>query len=172
MFLNVPLRFINSIAVIGLLLVISHSSANAQETNANDNDAAIQKGVQIILSMQEGEEKDQWPYEGVYRVRGVIPIGYQVGGTAIAGDALILAPGYEEDTKRQEAVKRGATFIVNSIDHKLMAHNFESGYDVRGWADIHNLLGAEMSMASQEILKVVLLNAKAEVISVQEVYQA
>ena len=38
-------------------------------------------------------------------------------------------------------------------------------------ADIHNLLGAEMAVASQEKLRVVLLNAKAEVISVQEVYQ-
>ena len=42
---------------------------------------------------------------------------------------------------------------------------------IRSPADIHNLLGAEMSMASQEYLKVVLLNSKAEVISVQEVYQ-
>ena len=42
---------------------------------------------------------------------------------------------------------------------------------IRTPADVHNLLGAEMSMASQEKLKVVLLNAKAEVISVQEVYQ-
>ena len=42
---------------------------------------------------------------------------------------------------------------------------------IRTPADIHNLLGAEMSVASQEKLRVVLLNAKAEVISVQEVYQ-
>ena len=42
---------------------------------------------------------------------------------------------------------------------------------IRTPADIHNLLGAEMAVASQEKLKVVLLNAKAEVISVQEVYQ-
>ena len=42
---------------------------------------------------------------------------------------------------------------------------------IRTPADIYNLLGAEMAMASQEKLKVVLLNAKAEVISVQEVYQ-
>jgi DNA repair protein RadC len=42
---------------------------------------------------------------------------------------------------------------------------------IRGPADIHNLMGAEMAMASQEKLRVVLLNAKAEVISVQEVYQ-
>jgi DNA repair protein RadC len=42
---------------------------------------------------------------------------------------------------------------------------------IRNPEDIHNLLGAEMSMATQEKLKVVLLNAKAEVIAVQEVYQ-
>jgi DNA repair protein RadC len=42
---------------------------------------------------------------------------------------------------------------------------------IRNPEDIHNLLGAEMSMASQERLRVVLLTAKAEVISVQDVYQ-
>ena len=42
---------------------------------------------------------------------------------------------------------------------------------IRTPADIHNLLGAEMSMAAQQKLEVVLLNTRAEVISVHEVYQ-
>ena len=42
---------------------------------------------------------------------------------------------------------------------------------IRTPADIHNLLGAEMSMTVQQKLEVVLLNTRAEVISVHEVYQ-
>ena len=42
---------------------------------------------------------------------------------------------------------------------------------IRTPADIHNLLGAEMSMAAQQKLEVVLLNTKAEVVSAHEVYQ-
>ena len=59
-------------------------------------DAAVTRGVKVILECQEGAE---WPYEGVYRTneggrRAVIPIGYRVGGTAIASLALIEAPGF------------------------------------------------------------------------------
>ena len=42
---------------------------------------------------------------------------------------------------------------------------------IRTPADIHNLLGAEMSMTVQQKLEAVLLNTRAEVISVHEVYQ-
>ena len=122
-----------------VIMALLEVPAAAQETKPTDNEKAIARGVEIILSMQEGEEKDQWPYEGVYRVRGAIPIGYQVGGTAIAGNVLVIAPGYEDDPDRQAAIKRGATFIVNSIDHKLMAHHFEAGYDVRGWGYAYGL---------------------------------
>ncbi|MCH8823157.1 MAG: hypothetical protein IH984_06570 [Planctomycetes bacterium] len=132
MLLNVSLKLLLSIALLEV-------SAIAQETKSTDSQAAIARGVEIILSMQEGEGKDQWPYEGVYRVRGAIPIGYQVGGTAIAGNALLLAPDYGDDPDRQAAIKRGATFIVNSIDHKLMAHHFEARYDVRGWGYAYGL---------------------------------
>ena len=122
-----------------VIMALLEAPAAAQETKPIDNEKALARGVEIILSMQEGEEKDQWPYEGVYRVRGAIPTGYQVGGTAIVGNALLLAPGYEDDPDRQAAIKRGATFIVNSIDHKLMAHHFEAGYDVRGWGYAYGL---------------------------------
>ena len=42
---------------------------------------------------------------------------------------------------------------------------------IRTPADIHNLLGAEMSVPAQQKLDVVLINARAEVISVHEVCQ-
>jgi len=92
-------------------------------------DRAIARGVEILLSMQEGEPNAEWPYEGVYRVPGerneppVIPIGYRVGGTAIVALSLVQAPGYEDDVARIAAVDRALAFIVESIDHPLMAHH-------------------------------------------------
>ncbi|MCX5690923.1 MAG: hypothetical protein NTV94_14260, partial [Planctomycetota bacterium] len=58
--------------------------------------AAIDQGIDVLLKLQEpGEpalgadaEPCQWPYEGVYRVRGKIPVGYRIGGTALTVLAL------------------------------------------------------------------------------------
>jgi hypothetical protein len=44
-------------------------------------ESAVQKGIAFLLSAQEGTPKAQWPYEGVYRVGGEIPVGYRIGGT-------------------------------------------------------------------------------------------
>src|SRR5262245_57522525 len=32
-------------------------------------DEAIRKGVEILLKLQEGDNKAEWPYEGVYRFK-------------------------------------------------------------------------------------------------------
>ena len=51
-----------------------------------DRATVVQRGCAILLEMQEGEGRREWPYEGVYRVRepgsktAVIPLGYRVGG--------------------------------------------------------------------------------------------
>lgn len=101
-------------------------------------DEAVTAGVAHLLKMQEafeeGGEKAEWPYEGVYRVRGTIPIGYRIGGTAIAVQALATAPGYEDDKPRQEAIARGVKFICDYRSHPLMnPDDYTGGYDVRGW---------------------------------------
>ena len=129
-------------AIVATLWISLFSSAADQSVTSQDTvaiDEAIARGVQIILRMQEGDENAEWPYEGVYRVKGVIPIGYRVGGSAIAADALILAPGYKDDSKRHAAVRRSCVFITSSIDHPLMAHHFEARYDVRGWGYTYGL---------------------------------
>ncbi|NNM25097.1 MAG: hypothetical protein HKO59_03755, partial [Phycisphaerales bacterium] len=100
---------------------------------------AVARGVEIILDRQEGEGNAEWPYQGVYRVNGKIPIGYRVGGSAIASHALLAAPGYDEDDARQAAVARATQFIIESTDHELMQHAFESRYDVRGWGYAYGL---------------------------------
>jgi hypothetical protein len=93
----------------------------------------VTRGVEHILSVQEGDTKAEWPYEGVYRVQRQIPIGYRVGGTAICATALIRAPGYNEDRPRKEAVHRAIRFIIDSVPHPLMNPDYNGGYDVRGW---------------------------------------
>jgi len=96
----------------------------------------IETSRAILLDLQDGNE---WPYEGVYRVRRAIPYGYRVGGTAIAADALMRLPGFDEDGPRREAVERATAFIVGAVDHPDMAHAFTGTYDVRGWGYTYGL---------------------------------
>ncbi len=105
---------------------------------------AIERGVQILLEKQESleglEVKSEWPYEGVYRVRRQIPIGYRVGGTAICAWALIEAPGFAGDERRREAVERATNFILEKLDDPRMQPHTESRYDVRNWGHAYALL--------------------------------
>ncbi|MEZ6188103.1 MAG: hypothetical protein R3F62_24230 [Planctomycetota bacterium] len=117
-----------------LLLALCASPLVAEELVEGERDlASVAKGVELLLSMEEGEAQGEWPYEGVYRVGGQIPIGYRVGGTAIVSLALLEAPGLEADTQRQEALTRAARFVVGAVKHPLMQHSFSATYDVRGW---------------------------------------
>lgn len=104
-----------------------------------DIDTAVPECIKALLAMQESLDKDapsaaEWPYEGVYRVQGQIPIGYRVGGTALVATALLRAPGYADDPDRQAAIDRAVAFVCASIDHPLMSiDDYDAGYDVRGW---------------------------------------
>jgi len=108
----------------------------AAATAAGYPDAAaswIGEAVTRLLAMQEGEANDQWPYEGVYRVRGRIPVGYRVGGTSIAAISLLQAPGLAEDSERRAAILRAARFVAGAIQDPAMNPDYRGGYDVRGW---------------------------------------
>lgn len=97
-------------------------------------DQAVKQGIERILSMQEGEGGAEWPYEGVYRVRGRIPEGYRVGGTAIVAEALLTMPGYAKDAARQQAVARATAFIcAKTAEPLLSVGTYQGGYDVRAW---------------------------------------
>ena len=65
-----------------------------------DDDAVVARGAELLLGCQEGEGAREWPYEGVYRVKRKIPIGYRVGGTAICAMSLMAAAGYDDDPER------------------------------------------------------------------------
>lgn len=58
---------------------------------------AVREGIDFLVQAQEGPGRAEWPYEGVYRVRGEIPVGYRVGGTGIVGECLVRMPGYAGD---------------------------------------------------------------------------
>ncbi len=112
------------------MVVASRFSAPAEAARA----AAIEEGIGLILKMQEGDGSSEWPYEGVYRVRGRIPEGYRVGGTAIVAEALVRMPGYSGDAARQAAVKRAIEFIcAKTSEPSLSIDTYSGGYDVRGW---------------------------------------
>jgi hypothetical protein len=88
----------------------------------------------------KGEAGSEWPYEGVYRVNREIPIGYRVGGTSIAGLALMEAPGFAEDAERVASVRRAVAFVIASKDHPRMSPDYDGGYDTRGWGYTYAVL--------------------------------
>jgi hypothetical protein len=100
---------------------------------------AVGVAVTRLLEMEEPAAQGGWPYEGVYRVRREIPLGYRVGGTAIVATALLQAPGYAEDPPRQAAVERALRFTIDAIEAPPMSPQYGGGYDVRGWGYIYAL---------------------------------
>jgi hypothetical protein len=85
--------------------------------------------VEKLLPMQDAD--GAWPYEGVYRVRGEIPVGYRVGGTSIVAGALIQAA--PADDKVRQAVDRGLNFVLKHLADPLLEPSIEDVYDVRVW---------------------------------------
>jgi hypothetical protein len=105
---------------------------------------AVKKGIAILVADQESLEKkkgppSEWPYEGVYKVEGAIPIGYRIGGTAICALALVDASGGKPGKEAREAIERGLKFVLGALDDPLMSTEFEKGYDVRGWGHAYAL---------------------------------
>jgi hypothetical protein len=116
-------------------------AADPKETKAAEAlPAAIGRGVEVILGLQEGDQKAEWPYEGVYRVERQIPVGYRVGGTAICAMALMSDPGFKGNEAEQSAVRRAAAFVIEGTKHPLMSwETYDAGYDVRGWGYTYGL---------------------------------
>src|SRR5262245_26324664 len=52
-------------------------------------DKLIGEAVKLLLSLQD--KSGAWSYEGVYRVKRDLPVGYRVGGTAAVGSTLLVA---------------------------------------------------------------------------------
>jgi hypothetical protein len=116
--------------------------ASPRRITAAEVSEALARGCEILIARQtaEGDDapKSQWPYEGVYRVQGQIPVGYRVGGTAICATALATAPDFDKYPARAEAIARAITYICAAREHPLMSEaNYTAGYDVRAWGYIY-----------------------------------
>lgn len=100
-------------------------------------------GVAHLVTGQEtlgkSEEKWEWPYEGVYRERGKIPLGYRVGGTAICAWSLIESPTALQDAATRTAIERALRFVLAALEQPPMQPGFAGTYDVRNWGTIYAL---------------------------------
>ncbi len=97
----------------------------------------VRVAVDQLLTMQESE--GDWPYEGVYRVRGKIPVGYRIGGTAIVSTALLHATTADQKNA-SAAIDKGVAFILDHLGDRLMSTSTEDRYDVRVWGHTYALL--------------------------------
>ena len=74
-------------------------------------DLAEVRATAVDFLLDRQENNIEWPYRGVYRVRGSQglenPIGYRVGGTAIVMQALLTVPSEDARPKeRNSALER------------------------------------------------------------------
>ncbi len=125
-----------------VLIMVAARPAGGQGADAPPEsfDCVVSECVPLLLEMQEGDGTAEWPYEGVYREGGEIPIGYRVGGTAIVASSLLYAPGWEDDAKRQHAIARATKFITSASTHPQMQYeDIRARYDVRGWGYAYGL---------------------------------
>jgi hypothetical protein len=100
------------------------------------------KELERLEALRGSEEGCEWPYEGVYRVGpdNRIPAGYRLGGTAICCQALIEAPGYDENAARRAAVERATDHMISLIENDpALKSGPKLGYDVRGWGHVYAL---------------------------------
>ncbi len=109
--------------MVGLLVL-----ALAQDTP--DPASLVRRAVQDLVKMEE--TGGEWPYEGVYRVKGQIPIGYRVGGTSIVAGALLHAAA-PDDREARAAVGRGLAFVLKALEDPLLQPSADDAYDVRVW---------------------------------------
>lgn len=111
------------------LVAVAAAPARAADDKKPTQSELIQQAITLLVGMQENG--GEWPYEGVYREQGQIPIGYRVGGTSMVGSTLLLAAPL--NTEAKAAIERGLAFVLKALDDPLMAPSTESRYDVRVW---------------------------------------
>ena len=121
----------------GLLLasLCGLQAALSNKAKSTSRDDLVRQAIKDVVKMQEKE--GEWPYEGVNRVKGEMPIGYRVGGTACVADTLLCAAPDDQDAK--EAVAKGLAFILKGLDDPLMTASTEDAYDVRVWGHSYAL---------------------------------
>jgi hypothetical protein len=97
------------------------------------------QGAPAEQSTLAGQGAREWPYEGVYRVDGEIPLGYRVGGTSIAASALLAAAEGAPHDDARAAILGAVDFVLEALADPRLDRGFVQGYDVRGWAHAYAL---------------------------------
>lgn len=111
--------------------------------------AALLRTAELLLARQEGPERSEWPYEGVYRERGRIPAGYRVGGTGICGEVLLELPPAARGDSVRESIGRALDFVCDATSDPAMSiDDYAGGYDVRGWGYCY---GARFLLAARAV---------------------
>ena len=114
---------------LGFIVIVSFSSVCvAQQAHE------VSKGVQRLIELQH--EDGAWPYEGVYRVGGEIPVGYRIGGTAIVCTAILYGAD-PQDEVATKAIHNGLARIVEELADRRMQPSTRDTYDVRVWGHIY-----------------------------------
>lgn len=117
-------------------------TGDTKKSDATKNDGntkiatVIEKSVAELLAAQAKD--GSWSYEGVYRVRGKIPVGYRIGGTAIVCESLLYTTK-KSDQKANKAMQKGVQLILNDLKNPLMKMSQQNRYDVRVWGHIFSL---------------------------------
>src|SRR5260370_464488 len=141
----------------GLLLgsLLGLQAALSDKDKPPKRDDLVRQAVTDLVKIQEKD--GMWAYEGVDRVKGEIPVGYRIGGTACVADTPLFAPPDHKDANR--AVRAGVACIPKEVDRPLRAGSAESGV-MRGneKANANELPGSAARSAVCETT-LVLLNA-------------
>ena len=137
--------------LLALPLAQDDGETTTKVTVPSNLQPTLERASDLLIEMQEDYSKaddrkthlpmavgqNEWPYEGVYRVGGKIPMGYRIGGTSICATALLGAPG--RSSKRKRALERALVFVLEALDDDDMKASGDYGYDVRGWGHAYAL---------------------------------
>src|SRR5262245_26715884 len=87
----------------------------------------IQQAISQLVASQEPD--GAWPYEGVHKPQGKIPVGYRVGGTSLVGSTLLLAA--PANVEARAAVERALPLVLRELNDPAMTPSTAPRYDVR-----------------------------------------
>ncbi|MCP4094073.1 MAG: hypothetical protein GY747_11555 [Planctomycetes bacterium] len=131
------------LALCSPVLGAQGKSVTTKKAATPNLDLVLASGFNHLLGGQESvgksEEKWEWPYEGVYRERGKIPIGYRVGGTSICAWAMLESSSALKTEESVAAMERAIRFVLAGLEQPRMQPGFNSTYDVRDWGSIYAL---------------------------------
>ncbi len=116
--------------VVFIVLTVLSANTYSQTARKDSISRTVDIAVRQIIKSQEPDGK--WPYEGVYRVDGEIPVGYRIGGTAIVCQMLLYS-STGDNKPAETALFKGVDYILDGLNHPLMKPSTVDAYDVRVW---------------------------------------